>query len=136
MTSSQRVADVMTAPAPTIDPDAPLLEVVHRLIACSDEELVVTVGARPVGVVTARGILALLERDYAEWRPHRAIDLVPVGTPRLLPDLSIATAVDALTGGRHEALPVVDYRGDLIGILSQRNLMALLASDRVRERSA
>jgi CBS domain-containing protein len=35
-----------------------------------------------------------------------------------------------LTSGRHEALPVVDYRGDLIGILTRRHLMTLLAGDR------
>jgi CBS domain-containing protein len=124
-----RVADVMSAPAATIDPDTPLLEVVHRIITSGDDELVVTVRARPEGVITARGILALLEPDYAHWRPQRAIDLVPTGTPRLLPELTIATAVKALTGGRHEALPVVDYRGDLIGVLAQRHLIAILASE-------
>jgi CBS domain-containing protein len=124
-----RVGDVMTSPAPTIEPDAPLLEVIHRLIACSQDELVVTVGARPEGIITARGILALLEPEYADWRPQRAIDLVAMGTPRLLPELKVATAVSVLNGGRHEALPVVDYRGDLIGVLTQRRLVALFAGE-------
>lgn len=124
-----RVGDVMTAPAPTIDADAPLLEVVHRLIVGGDDELVVTVGARPEGVITARGMLALLEPDYASWRPQCAIDLVSMRAPRLLPDLKVATAVNVLSGGRHEALPVVDYRGELIGVLTQRRLVALLAGE-------
>lgn len=125
-----RVADVMSAPAPTIDSDAPLLEVVQRIITSGDDEIVVTIGARPEGIITARGMLALLEPDAANWRPQRAIDLVAEGTPRLLPELNISTAVNVLTSGRHEALPVVDYRGDLIGILTRRHLMTLLAGDR------
>jgi CBS-domain-containing membrane protein len=124
-----RVADVMTAPAPTIDSDAPMLEVIHR-ITSGEAELVVTTDARPVGIITARGILSLLDPDNADWQPQRAIDLAPTGTPRLLPGLSVATAVHALNDGPHEALPVVDYRGDLIGILSQRQLIVLLVGER------
>ena len=124
-----RVWEVMTAPAPTIDPDAPMLEVLHR-ITSGEAELVVTTGARPEGIITARGILSLLDPDNSNWQPQRAIDLVPTGTPRLLPDLSVAIAVHALNDGPHEALPVVDYRGDLMGILSQRHLIALLVGER------
>lgn len=127
-----RVADLMTTPAPTTEPDAPLLEIVHRLISQEESELIVAVGKRPSGVITARHIIALLEPDYADWRPRRAIDLLRTLTPSLLPDLTVSAAAVALTFGGHDALPVVDYRGDLIGVLAQRHLVAHLAHGQMR----
>lgn len=122
-----RVADLMASPAATIDPDAPLLEVINRISALGDEELVVTQGARPLGVITARQILALLDSDRASWRPRRARDLVSDRTPRLLPDLTVPAAARALSAAGYDALPVVDYRGDLIGVLAHRHLVAHIA---------
>jgi CBS domain-containing protein len=122
-----RVADLMKAPAPTIDPGAPLLEVIHRIITEGEEELVVMAGRRPTGVITARQILALLEPENAGWRPHHAADLVRGRTPRLLPDLTLPAAARALSSDRYDALPVVDYRGDLVGLLAHRHLVAHIA---------
>jgi CBS domain-containing protein len=122
------VAELMTAPAPTVDSDAPLFEVVHRIISAGDSELVVTIGSRPGGIITARQIVALLEPDNATWRPTRAIDFVGDQAPRLLPDLTLNAAARALTStDRHDALPVVDYRGDLIGVFGRRHLVAYIA---------
>jgi CBS domain-containing protein len=125
------VAQVMTAPAPTIDSDASLFEVIHRIIRDRDPELVVTIGSRPVGIITARQIVALLEPDNATWRPSRAIDFVDDRVIRLLPDLTLPAAARALTTtDRYDALPVVDYRGDLIGVLAHRHLVAHIAHAR------
>jgi len=122
------VAELMTTPAPTIDSDAPLFEVVHRIISHRDHELVITTGTRPVGVITARQVVALLEPDKATWRPSRAIDFVDDQVVRLLPDLTLRAAAAALTSSdEHDALPVVDYRGDLIGVLGHRHLVAHIA---------
>jgi len=119
-----RVADVMKAPAPTIDADAPILEVIHRLVHQEEDELVVTVGGRPDGIITSRQVISLLERDHEDWRARRAIDLARDRAPRLLPNLALPAAARALTSSRHDALPVVDYRGDLIGLLAHRHLVA------------
>ena len=127
-TSTLTVAELMTAPAPTVDSDAPLFEVIHRIIDSGDYELVVTVASRPVGVITARQIVALLEPDNATWRPTRALDFVSDRTPRLLPDLTLPAAARALTTtDGYDALPVVDYRGDLIGVFGHRHLVAHMA---------
>jgi CBS domain-containing protein len=124
------VGAAMTTPPATIDPDAPLLEVVHRLIDCGEEELVVTAGSRPAGVITARRILALLAPDKAQWRPRRALDLVPSRSPRLLPGLSLATAAREMLDDGHDALPVVDSHGDLIGVIGHRHLVEQLTDER------
>jgi CBS domain-containing protein len=126
------VADLMTTPASTIDSDAPLLEDIHRIIRGADDELGATTGARPVGVITPRRIVALLEPDNATWRPSRAVDFVGDQVRRLLPDLTLAAAAQALTAtDGYDALPVVDYRGDLIGVLAHRHLVAHIAHGRV-----
>jgi CBS domain-containing protein len=120
------VGDVMTSPPPVIATDAPLLEVIYRMAALGSHELVVAAGTRPVGVLTARHLLALLIPAHQTWRPRQAGDLVAPRTPRLLPDLDLVTAARVMTDNHVEALPVVDSSGDLIGLLTQRHILACL----------
>ena len=124
------VGAVMTNPPAIIDPDAPLFEVIHRLTIGNAEELVVTVGSRPAGVITPRQLLTLLTPEDSQRRPRRALDLIPSRSPRLLPDLTLAAAARALISEGRDALPVVDSHGDLIGVLGHRHLTAQLTRDR------
>jgi CBS domain-containing protein len=124
------VAELMTSPPPAIEATAPVREVVHRFVAGGITELVVTTGARPIGVITARNLLALVDPVAGAWQPRRARDLVAARTPRLLPDLEISAAVSVMSTDRVEAVPVVDHRGDLIGVVAQRHIIDRLAGAR------
>jgi CBS domain-containing protein len=120
------VGDVMTTPPPVIAADAPLLEVIYRMAVLGAHEVVVTVGTRPVGVLTARHLLTLVVPAHQTWRPRQAGDLVAPRTPRLLPDLDLVTAARVMTTNHVDALPVVDSSGELIGLLTHRDILASL----------
>ena len=122
------VADVMTAPAPTIEPDAPLAEVLDRLSSPGQEHLVLAVGTRPLGVITASSILAVLGPAGTNRGPQRARDLVRGDAPRLLAELRLDRAARAMATHDVDALAVVDFRGDLVGVLARRHLVADLAN--------
>ena len=120
------VADVMTTPANVVGPKAPLPEVMHRMTTGA-REVVVALGRRPLGVITARHLLAVVNPPPGSWPLRQAGDLIAPRTVRLLPDLDISAAAAVMTRDRVEALPVVDYRGDLLGIVTQYDLVEWLA---------
>ena len=125
-TAHATVADVMTV-APVSEPDAPLLEIVYRILTLGHREIVVVSGARPEGVITPSR-LATLADPAGDSRLYRhARDLLPDRTPRLLPDQDVVQAASIMSADDAEALPVVDYRGNLIGVLARRHIIDHLA---------
>lgn len=118
-----RVVDLMTVPHVT-DPDAPLLEIVYRMLGLGQQEIVVVSGHRPVGVLTRTDLAVLAEPGDVSSSRRIAGDLLPSRTPRLLPNQGLAVAARTMTVEEAEALPVVDYRGALVGVLTQRDIVA------------
>lgn len=121
------VADVMTAPPHVSEANAPLDELVHRMLCLGHREIVVTVDGRPMGVVTARSLITLLNPSPHSWPPRYAADLLPPKTPALLPDLHLAQVAAVMTRDDHEVLPVVNSQGSLVGVLTHRDLVDHLA---------
>lgn len=76
---SVTAADVMTAPVVVATPDEPLDHAAWRLVAARVHRLVVTENERPVGILSARDILAELVRRRPA-APIRAIMTAPVET--------------------------------------------------------
>jgi CBS-domain-containing membrane protein len=134
---SNTVRDVMTTPVVTVRPDTPFKHVVARVRA---------VGAVPVtddaglvlGIVCERDLLAekaRLERSpgrLAAVRRHGERGKAAAATAAsLMTSPAVTTRAEATTGKaawlmyRHrlESLPVVDWLGRLIGIISQGDVL-------------
>jgi CBS domain-containing membrane protein len=125
-----RVADLMSASVVTLPPEACALEAAYHLIGRAQPELVVvTAHARPLGVVTARDLLRCWPAGGVDLARRRVDTMLPVRTPRLLPDLDIATAAAVLAEEEIDAAAVVDSHGALIGVLAARHLVGLLARE-------
>jgi CBS domain-containing protein len=124
------VADLMSAPVVTLPPDACALEAAHHLIGRDQPELVVvTAHARPLGVLTQRDLLRCWPTGGVDLSRRRVDTLLPAHTPRLLPDLDIATAAAVLADEEVDAAAVVDRYGDLIGVLAARHIVRLVAGE-------
>lgn len=121
------VADVMSRKPYVTEPNAPLVEIVHRMLTLGQPEIVVTVGDRPQGVITARHLATLLQPASDGWTPRHAADLLPPRNPRLLPDLDLTAAAAVMTSDALEAMPVVDHCGGLLGVIGHRHLVGHLA---------
>ncbi len=134
------VRDVMTADPVTVRPDSSTKEALRRLDEHSITSLpVVAAGGRLVGVVSE----ADLVRDSV--RPDPRAHLRTVGDDAVLPhatrveevmnhhpvtvhgDLDLADAVEMITTTTVKSLPVVDDDGHVVGMLSRRDVVHVLA---------
>jgi CBS domain-containing protein len=120
------VADVMAIPH-IAEPDAPLLEIIYRLLSLGQREIVVVSGQRPVGVITRANLAPLADPAAGSSGRRAASDLLPSRTPWLLPDEDLARAASRMSAEDAEALPVVDYAGSLVGVLARRHIVAHVA---------
>jgi CBS domain-containing protein len=97
------------------------------MLTLGHREIVVAVDDRPHGVITIRQLARLLQPSSDGWTPHHAADLLPARNSRLLPDLDLSTAAAVMTRAALEAMPVVDHRGALLGVITHRHLVRHLA---------
>lgn len=124
--SAVTVADLMAVPH-IAEPDAPLLEIVYRVVSLGQREIVVVSGQRPLGVITREDLAVLADPGNGIAGRADANALLPSRTPRLLPDQDLATAAATMNANDAEALPVVDHAGSLVGVLARRHVIAHLA---------
>jgi CBS domain-containing protein len=119
----------MTPPPPTIRHDATLLELAYHLIGLNQPEVVVTSGTRPLGALTLHDLARAWPNEATVLSQRRASSVLPARTRRVLPDLDIATVAAVMTHEQLDAVPVVDLFGALIGVISARHIVELVARD-------
>jgi CBS domain-containing protein len=135
------VGDVMTVTVVTVGADTPYKEIVELLARNAVSALpVVTDDLRVVGVVSEADLLHKME--FAGLEPHvrllerrrrrlarakaaadSAGDLMSAPAVVIGPAESLTTAARLMDAEGVKRLPVVDHHGDLVGILSRRDLL-------------
>ncbi len=134
------VRDVMTSPALTVRADAPLKEATGLLDARSITTLpVVDSRGRPVGVVSEADLISgMVPRDTRLHMTPSATEVhsLPPDTvgevmnPHPLTvgeSTDLAEAADLLTSTGVKSLPVLDEHGRVVGVISRRDIVHVLA---------
>lgn len=137
-----RVRDVMTAPALSVTERTTYKQVArllseHRLSALP----VLSRGGRVIGVVSEADLLHKQERHHSgrtggmTWRVHRkaaakaeaqnAGQLMTSPAVIIHPDAPVGSAARLLNGHHLRRLPVVDPDGQLLGVVSRRDLLCV-----------
>ena len=137
-----RVCDVMTAPALSVTEHTSYKQVArllseHRLSALP----VLSRGGRVIGVVSEADLLRKQERHHSarpggmSWRLHRkaaakaearnAGQLMTSPAVTIHPDAPVGSAARLLNSHHLRRLPVVDPDGQLLGIVSRRDLLSV-----------
>jgi CBS domain-containing protein len=126
------VGDVMQTNAPAVRRDAPLDVVLARFLD-SDLGAVFVTDARGhlFGQVSIHDVKASLGQEAALGGIVVAGD-VSESAPRTLADATVADALDLLTRAGRDLLGVVDAEGKLVGSLSLRGIMDVLAREALR----
>ncbi len=141
-------ADIMTREVVTVSPDTLVLEIARLLVERRISAVPVVVDGRPVGMVSEGDLLRqvspapprqpywlelFFSRDTlaAEYihdhaRTARQIMSRPVVT--VLEDALVPEIVDLLEARRIKRVPVVDWGGRVVGIVSRGNLLQGLAA--------
>lgn len=149
-----KVSDLMTEDVIVVHPDTPIQEIASRMVLHAISSLpVVTQDGRLVGIVTeadliARhappeapayypllwGLIPLRLSDYTRWKEHvrhiLAVNAEQLMTPdpkTIRPDAPIEEAAKLMMKPGHNALPVVEDRDRLIGIITRADLVRFIA---------
>lgn len=120
-----RVRDVARTDATAAAPDTSVAELIERFILPAGRRAVpIADGGRLVGIVT----LSDIREVPLERRATTPVATIMSGSDRLVsvtPATGLREAVEALTEGEYEQLPVVED-GRLVGILTRADVMRLL----------
>lgn len=115
-----------------VEPSCPFDDVLQGISACRISYVVVCEENRPVGIITERDVVQVAaNRARGAGEPRqmaREIMTAPVTTVRSCNPLDAAIALTQ--GGKLRHLPVVDSVGDLVGLLTQTDLLSALVMTR------
>ena len=120
------VSDLMTAAAVTDAPDDTLAEASARMWQQQTGSLLIMEGDKLNGIVTERDVL----RVVAEGKDPKATTVREIMTTELVtvsPNESIKGAAEIMFEKWFRHLPVVTDDGKVVGILSLRDLLSLVA---------
>ena len=120
------VSDLMTAAAVTDAPDDTLAEASARMWQQQTGSLLIMEGDKLNGIVTERDVL----RVVAEGKDPKATTVREIMTTELVtvsPNESIKGAAEIMFEKWFRHLPVVTDEGEVVGILSLRDLLSLVA---------
>jgi CBS domain-containing protein len=122
-----QAGEVMSAPVEAIDASASLWEAARRLFGDGEAHLVVMDGSRPVGVVNEA--IVALQWPCAPLNAYRREiqDLTSRSVHTVLPDADIRKVAEIMLTDGVDAVPVVTPRGVVVGLVTARNLLELLA---------
>jgi len=107
----------------TVAPTAPMREVLRLMVQRKIGCVVVADGARPVGVVSERDALLKLNTAAADYSARPVSDFMTHNPQTLDVNARLAFAVQRMDMGGYRHLPIVDARGDLVGIISARDVL-------------
>jgi CBS domain-containing protein len=81
-----------------------------------------------VGIFTERDLVSRLDHSDILWSHVIVRDVMTPQPTVIRPDDSVAEALRRLVQGRRRHLPIVDDRGQVVGLLSVRDILSYIAS--------
>lgn len=121
-----RLASVMTPEAVTTPPDITLSELIDGyLLRYHFTTYPVMSDGRLVGIITIKAIKQIPREKWGVTRVSEAMIPITAATS-LSPDNDIPTALSRMDAAGQSRLPVVNASGELIGIVSRRDIVGYL----------
>jgi len=119
------VSDIMTPAALTDAPDDTLAEASSKMWQQQTGSLLIMDGSRLNGIVTERDIM----RTVAEGKDPKTVSLRDAMTTEVVtitPDTALTEAAQVMFEKWFRHLPVVTDEGEVVGIISLRDLLGLV----------
>jgi len=121
------VADVMSVRLVTVGPDDSLLSAWELMARGDIHHLPVVVNGRCLSVVDDRIVAGALANPLA--RPRRRVaDVMPARVHCVLADTPLQRAAEIMRDERTTAIPVVDDDMTLVGLVTDRDVVAAVAA--------
>lgn len=117
------VKDIMTTQVQTIHPEASLTSAARKMRDENVGALVVTSGAKVLGVVTDRDLVVRALAEGARGDTTKVRDAMSTAVHGCQDEHSVDEAMQIMTRHQLRRLPVFDRRRQLVGIVSLSDLM-------------
>lgn len=128
------IREVMTSHVRTAGPDQSLHEVWRILSDERCHHLPVVEGSRPVGMISTRDLVRVARRNGSAkladglYGSEKAADVMTRGLETIYADESVEAAIDRIGVGDFHALVVLDDDENLVGIVTNHDLLHYLAN--------
>jgi CBS domain-containing protein len=133
-TNALRAADVMSAPARTIDIDDSMWAAWSLMLDAGVRHVVVCDGARCVGVLDDRTLLARWPAGPLGVRSTPVRSLIRARTACVLPDTTLARVAAVMVDEGIDVVPVTSVDGTIFGVVTGSDLAAAVARYGLRAR--
>jgi CBS domain-containing protein len=117
------IGDIVRRTPVQVGPDTSLGEVVARLCEGGRGAVVVIEASQIVGILSERDVMLRIDHGDPAWR-GRAVSTVMTPAPRTVrADQTIEESINLMITGGHRHLPIVAASGELVGIVSIRDVL-------------
>lgn len=138
MRKNTPVSEYMTRKVVVAEPDNAFSQVqqlfveynIHHLPVVYDDRLIGIISSNDVMKVYATKLSGLEDTSPASLDEHFSIDGLMTHEPTSIhPEEPLAKAIDILSEGKFQALPVIDDEGKIVGIISNKDMVRILRDE-------
>jgi len=129
------VSDLMREEVVTASPDESVRTVAERMRDETVGSVVVVEDGRPTGIITDRDLATRIIAEGEDPETRAAMDVMTRNPATVTADAGVRELCDQMADACVRRMPVVDYEGNLAGIITHDDLNTLLA-DEQRELAA
>jgi CBS domain-containing protein len=128
-----RISELVPKEPISVAPATPVGEVVRLMVARRIGCVVVSDGEQPLGIFSERDALAKLGAHAAQLATRPVAEFMTPKPQTLVASAKIAFAVQRMDTGGYRHLPIVGKSGELVGIISARDILRHLTTKMVQE---
>jgi CBS domain-containing protein len=121
-----RVKLLQNRPPLSVSPTMPVREVLRLLVDNKIGCVMVVEKGQAAGIFTERDALLKLGENPAEWADKPISDFMTANVQSLPPTAKIAFAVHRMDQGGYRHVPVVNDKGEPVGVFSVRDILRYL----------
>jgi CBS domain-containing protein len=123
------VSDLMREDVVTAKPDEQVRRIARRMRDETVGSVVVEEDGRPIGIITDRDLTTRILAEGADPDSKTARDIMTSDPETVTSDAGVRELCDRMSEARVRRMPVIDYEGNLAGIITHDDLNTLLADE-------
>ena len=126
----ETVDKIMTKKVMTCSPDTSIMEAAKKMRSKTISSVVVIQGKKPVGIVTERDFTRKVVSVNLDTKKNPVSKIMTSPVISIPPETNIFYANDQMQKKNIRRFPVTNKNGDLIGIITQRDILNYLTEQR------
>ena len=126
----ETVDKIMTKKVMTCSPDTSIMEAAKKMRSKTISSVVVIQGKKPVGIVTERDFTRKVVSVNLDTKKNPVSKIMTSPVISIPPETNIFYANEQMQKKNIRRFPVTNKNGDLIGIITQRDILNYLTEQR------